>query len=124
MHVDRLVHGLRSRPGYPLDSTLADRPGNSVGTESDVSVPSEVSDDAVTPEASVLPVSVPAGAALSVARVPNGTPAVFVHVTFGLANVQSPPRLNVEGATPAPPPCTNCPEASVADAAHVEAPVK
>ena len=30
MHVDRLVHGLRSRPGKPLDSTLAESPGNSV----------------------------------------------------------------------------------------------
>ena len=45
-----------------------------------VIVPTPVSDDVTTFDASVEPVSVPAGAALSVAKVPNNVPLVFVQL--------------------------------------------
>ena len=59
-------------------------------------VPTEVRDEPVTPDANDDPVSVPAGAALSVASVPNADPLVFVQVMLPVETtiVQSPPIVN------------------------------
>ena len=63
-----------------------------------VNVPTDVRLEAVTPAASVAPVSVPAGAAFSVAKVPKDDPLVFVQVMFGSLSVQSPPIVKPPNA--------------------------
>ena len=67
-------------------------------------VPTLVRDEVTTFEASVVPVSVPAGAALNVAKLPNALPPVFVQVmTPVFAIVQSPERATAVAVAPALP---------------------
>src|SRR5271165_2356889 len=85
-------------------------------------VPTPVSDDVTTFEASVVPVSVPAGAALNVAKVPKLLPFVLVQVIAPVfAIVQSPLIELNEGSEVAPCPISNCPLVPAADTATAEA---
>jgi hypothetical protein len=76
------------------------------------------------PAAGVVPPIAGGVAKFCVANVPNAVPFVDRHVMFGVANVQSPPSVKVDGATPAPPPCINRFAPKSALDAQVEALVK